>query len=400
MTASAESKGSKYEGLIKHAKNIAVVRLDGLGDSLLAQPAIRHLVKSCPQAKVTVLASRLGAPVFKDLCPAVTIETGDHQTGARQIIEALKELDPEIILCFTEKGYALKAVGGFRRALRIGFFPGLSQPLKSLALFYQLSERVFYDNDPKKPQSLHEAERFFLLLDRLGLSRPENIEAARLEIGPEAEAQAKSSIRLLAAQSAKAAGIEAEPEAQEHPVCIQLMPRWDSEIAQLQQDLQERVISEAEARDLLKEYMLPVEELCCFLKAQNSPFVFSCAPPDRIWAQIFTHSLPVLSAAPDPPPLFCSSDLYEFAAFIKQASFIVAPDGGAVHAAAAVKTPAVVVFPEKNLDNCLCRWRPWQSEYKVAVRQGNRADNKNFSENLIEACKEYVDRNKRSNSHL
>ncbi|MBQ7502577.1 glycosyltransferase family 9 protein [bacterium] len=397
---SAEAEYSKYENIVKNAKNIAVIRLDGLGDSLLAQPAVKHLIKSCPQAQITVLGSPLGAPVFYDLCPTKVINTGNHKEGALQISAVLKEIDPEIILCFTEKGYALRAVGRFRKSLRIGFFPGLSQPLKSLALLYQLSERVFFDNNPRKPQKIHEVERFFLLLDRLGLPRPEAAGAAELQISGALELEAEKNIRLLAEQSAEGAGIKAEAERIAHPAAIQLMPRWNPEIDRLRQDLQELTLSEAEAKELLKEYLQPIEELCRFLQSKNMPFVFSCAPPDRGWAQIFTRSLQAFSNVPDPLPLFCSGELHEFAAFLQQASFLITPDGGAAHAAAAVKTPSAVIFPEKNLENCLNRWHPWQSEYKVIVRQGNRADNINFTEKLKEACKEYVDRNQRSNSHL
>ena len=46
------------------AQRIAVVVLDGLGDSILSLPAIRFLVKACPQSEILVIASRLGAPVF------------------------------------------------------------------------------------------------------------------------------------------------------------------------------------------------------------------------------------------------------------------------------------------------------------------------------------------------
>lgn len=39
--------------LIK-AKKIAVVVLDGLGDSILSLPAVRFLIKACPQSETMI----------------------------------------------------------------------------------------------------------------------------------------------------------------------------------------------------------------------------------------------------------------------------------------------------------------------------------------------------------
>lgn len=39
---------------LTNAKKIAVVVLDGLGDSILSLPAIRFLVKACPQSEMLI----------------------------------------------------------------------------------------------------------------------------------------------------------------------------------------------------------------------------------------------------------------------------------------------------------------------------------------------------------
>ncbi|MGN0013085.1 MAG: glycosyltransferase family 9 protein [Candidatus Bruticola sp.] len=386
--------------LIK-AKKIAVVVLDGLGDSILSLPAIRFLIKACPQSKILVIASSLGAPVFAGTAQTIVFNPKEPDFKAK-LTAALQNGHFDAVLCFTEKGYALSAVYQSGIPVRCGFFPGWSQPLKSLALLWQINYRAYYYNDPRIDQKIHQTARLFLLLKKLGLKTPaeENFPDLTLELSAEQLAQGRQAL-------AQALGLP-ESELSKHKICaIQLLPRWSKAIMNWAQSgyankklTDSSSVSEIQTNQssvywrLLKPIALLYKKL---LQGKYIP-IFSCAPADRIWADVFIEDLSndikrddtftvADKKAANQIPIFSQPDLYAFAAFLKGCNFLVTPIGGSAHLAAAIKLPEVVFFPPENLKHELTRWKPWRTTCEVVVKQDKNQDDETLSQNLYEACK-------------
>lgn len=53
---------------------------------------------------------------------------------------------------------------------------------------------------------------------------------------------------------------------------------------------------------------------------------------------------------------------------IGEARLLVSPDTGAVHVAAALKTPVVVAYEQDTFDHCSVQWSPWMVEHRALVK--------------------------------
>lgn len=390
------------------AQRIAVVVLDGLGDSILSLPAIRFLVKACPQSEILVIASRLGAPVFAGTAQTIAFNPKETDFKAK-LTATLQKGHFDAVLCFTEKGYALSAVYQSGIPVRCGFFPGWSQPLKSLALLWQLNYRVPFSNNPHINQKIHQTARFFLLLEKLGIKTPteEDFPDLTLELSAEQLAQGRQTL-------AKALGLE-ESELKSRRICaIQLMPRWHQQISALAKKCEPSEVNSATSSPqtvAANEHFSPYWPLLqsaalLYKKLRQGGYtpVLSCAPNDRMWVEAFAKDLQRnireencretnekgIESSPATEvsvPVFSNGDLYIFAAFLKNCLFLVTPDGGSAHVAAAIKLPEVVFFPADNIERNLIRWKPWRTTCEVIIKQDKNQDDETLSQNLYEACK-------------
>ena len=400
MSESFNSQFCQVNSPLINAKKIAVVVFDGLGDSILSLPAIRFLVKACPQSDILVIASQLGAPIFSDTAETLTFNPKEADFKSK-LISALKNGHFDVVICFTEKGYALSAVFQSGIPVRCGFFPGFSQPLKSLALLWQLNYRVPFSNNPKIDQKIHQTARFFLLLEKLGLKMPAEADFPDLtfNLTNEQLAQGRQAME-------KALDLD-ENELKSRRICaIQLMPRWHKDIAVLAQT-SNTTLATAKSNHFSPYWPLLQSAALLYKKLRQSGYtpIFTCAPADRIWVDTFIQDLrhnleeennsklsnlketATITETTDNIAVFSDGNVRLFAAFLKNCRFLVTPDGGSAHVAAAVKLPEVVFFPDDNLERNLTRWKPWRTTCEVVVKKEKHQDNETLSQNLYEACK-------------
>ncbi|MGM9999494.1 MAG: glycosyltransferase family 9 protein [Candidatus Bruticola sp.] len=385
------------------AHNIAVVVLDGLGDSILALPALRFLIKACPQSKITVIASKLGAPVFADITEVAIFDP--KEIGFKnKLTSTLKQGKFQAVLSFTEKGFALSSVFRSGAPVRCGFFPGLSQPLKSLSLLWQINYRVPFSNDPRQDAHLHQTARFFLLLEKLGVKVPAEADYPDLTFNftqQELKEGHKAYIETLelnqtAPDSCNLNDIKS--------CALQLMPRWNPNILGIidkQNLISAPPVSQTshENRDNYSPYwplLQPVAKLYEKLLDDKFRPIITCAPGDRLWADRFAADLAVYLSQKNKyaqerqqikVPIFSCADLRLFAAFLKNCRFMISPDGGSAHTAAAVGLPSVVFFPAENFERNTTRWKPWRNSCQLVARQEKNQDDEKFSNTLYEACK-------------
>jgi len=279
------------------------VRLDALGDTLLSTPALQVLREQWPEAQLLALTHPAGSQVLRPLCQ---VEEVSPASGWRQLAQVLRQFQPQAVLCFSEKRRAALASWASGAPLRIGFDPGKKQPLKSLAnrLFFQ---RSWPANDP----ALHEAERYLklveLLLEQTGL------EAPPLQLEPLPEHRQKTS------SVSPALG-------------IQLTPKWC-------------------------RFGYTVAHLRHWISQLPGPQLGLAGPTEWEWAQSHFGHL----------PLYCSQDLFEYAAVLERLPVLVTIDTGAAHVAAARGCPVVDVFPEEGAEHCVPRWRAWCCPHEVVL---------------------------------
>jgi len=320
---------------------IALVRLDALGDSLLTTPALCMLRRLLPQAEILCLAHSAGAAVLRPLCQVAEVSPSDTW---KTLGKVLREFQAEVVLCCSEKRRAALATWDSGATLRVGFQPGWKQPLKALA-----SQMFFHKMAPANPPHLHETERYASLVE-LALG-PSGLEVPPLQLQPEARhyESARAFYSSLSRfrqdrpdwQLVGPAKPFEDPlagrgkRADESPVGlgVQLTPKWC-------------------------RFGYTVLHLRRWLEALAEPWLGLVGPAEEEWAR--RHF-------PD-TPLYCSRDIFEYAAVLEGLQALITVDTGAAHVAAARRVPLVDVFPEENQAHCVPRWRPWRCPHQVVLQ--------------------------------
>lgn len=284
-------------------KRIAIVRLDALGDTLLTTPAVAMLRQQLPECEVLAVTHPAGSAVMRPLCEVLEVQP---TTSWRELGQQLRHWRPEAVLCCSEKRRAVLASWASGSPLRIGFNPGWKQPLKALTSGY-FFQRMALANPP----DLHETERYARLVE-LALQR-DGLEVPGLQLEPQAHHYEASA-------------------AWKTPLGLQLTPKWC-------------------------RYGYTVQHLRRWLDALPGPVLGLTGPAEADWAR---RHFPELR-------LYCSTDLFEYAAVLEGLNVLVTVDTGAAHVAAARGVPTVDVFPEENHAHCVPRWRPWRCPHEVVV---------------------------------
>ena len=285
-------------------KRVALVRLDALGDTLLTTPAVQMLQRELPGAELLVMTHPVGTAVMRGLCR--TCEVTSEQSW-KQLAALLREFAPDAVLCCSEKRRAALATWASGAPTRVGFDPGWSQPLKSLATRLFFTRTVPWCNNPERVADCHEAERYGRLVERL-LGR-EGLEVPPLHLE---------------------VGTSASPVP--HRVGVQLTAKWC-------------------------RFGYTVQHLRRWLEALQVPLVGFAAPSEAEWARRHFSALPLL----------VSADLQEYAGWLQQLQAFVTIDTGAAHVAAARGVPTVDVFPALHQEHCVTRWRPWRTPHQIVI---------------------------------
>lgn len=237
--------------------------------------------------------------------PLCQVEEVSAAHSWRELGGRLRVFGADAVLCCCEKRRAALATWASGATWRVGFEPAWSQPLKKLA------SQVFFSASVCG-RGLHEAERYARLVEKL-LGRS-GLEVPAIQLQPlDHHYQTASSWR---------AGVG-----------IQLTPKWC-------------------------RYGYTVQHLRQWVAALPEEPLGLVGPAEEEWAR--TH-FPDLR-------LYCSRDLFEYAAVLEGLRVFVTIDTGAAHVAAARGVPTVDVFPSENSDFCVPRWRPWKCPHEIVLQ--------------------------------
>ena len=165
--------------ILSTAGHVLYLRLDGIGDSILANSALTRLAAAMPRARITVVCDNLVTPIY-DACPLVVrvvslnrwgLIDAEYLNGAVKLIKALR---PDAVLTITRsstKEHCLLALA-----------PGvpviaLENNLANMAL----EDKTFFEERalriPSPDPRLNELERYADMLRRISLPA-DNLEPA------------------------------------------------------------------------------------------------------------------------------------------------------------------------------------------------------------------------------
>lgn len=298
-------------------ERVLVVRLRSIGDTVLATPSLRALRRFLPAARIDVLLEDWVAPVL-DGCTEVdnvlTVERGSTTARARLIRQ----------LRATAYDVAYNLHGGTTATLLMRL-AGVRQRVGYAS--YQYSRLLNHAAPPApllwRQEKTHSVEQQLALVGWTGVpvsDRP----ATRLTVTEEAR---RSVDERLAARGIN----ERIPVALVHPAAAFESKRWA--VAGFA-----RVVEHLDARGF-RVVAIAAEHEATLLNALQT----ECAA--RL--DVLTNTLP------------------EVIAIAARSEIFVGNDSGVAHIAAAMSTPAVVVFGSSNA----AHWRPWTAAPSEVVRE-------------------------------
>lgn len=293
------------------ATRFLVVRLDGLGDTVLTTPMLAALHAHHTDAHVTVVASPAGHACLVDhpgvneliiFSPGQTSLSDKLALGRR-----LRASRVDVAISATEKawGYLWLRMSGAHR--RIGFWAGAEKPLKSFLFRPTLTHRV------ADCSTLPEPERHMKLLEPLGVRAP---------AGP----------IWLSGPRGPGNG----------PVALHLSGKWFSD-----------GWNTAWLHSL-------VERL-----ADAGPLLLTAGALEGEWARAFCAGLDRRDGR---ITTLLDTSYGEWTQALSGCRHLVSMDTGAVHVAAGLSLPVVDVFPRAEAERCVPRWKPWMVPHRVVLR--------------------------------
>lgn len=288
-------------------KRVLIVRLRSIGDTVLTTPSLIALRRFLPNAQIDVLLEDWVAPIldgFEAVDNILTVKRDDTIDRLRMMAK------------LRSRGYdvAFNLHGGSTA----GFFT-LASGAKYRVGFKDYRTQFFYNklmpssSDFWQQENLHSAEHQLALLGWSGIpvsDKPKTL----LTVKPE--------LKDFAANVFREYEIDVDyPFALIHPVSDFETKRW------------------------------AIENYAAVVKYLYDRGIISVAVGTK-------NDLPVLLELFDNSPLAVllhNKTLPEITAMASKAKIFVGNDSGIAHIAAAVKTPAVVIFGSSNVEH----WRPW-----------------------------------------
>ncbi len=333
-------------------KKILIVRLDRLGDTLLSTPLIDAIKKAYKDAEIFFLASSAGSSVLKgDKKIAGLLVFDVFNTTFREKLSFAKKLRQEkfdVVINTSEKFWPHFFTYYSGSPVRAGFFPGYTQPFKSIFLPLVLTHRIFSPNNPQKSSTKHEVERYMELLSPLNIFTEG--EKLTLSLSENSEAWAKEYLK------GKGEGYKF--------IALHLSPKWSSE-------------------GWSKEFLPDLAEF--LLKEKENIFIIATyGESDRVWVDSIKKAFP-----PRRFSIFFGTDFSRWVSLLSMCSLLISMDTGTVHVASALGVPVIDIFPSGNFAHCSGRWRPWKVPCRIIKRDAlsgeTKEDERRFFQERLQA---------------
>jgi len=294
----AESFQSR-EPFSSERPRILVIRRNRLGDMICTLPLLHALRKNDPTAHLTVACDPAGAPIAQ-ACAAVN-EVVALKPGWNRWQAAIKNA-PQL----QNFDWVIAAKGGFDHRLAI------------LTRLTNAARRIGFETDATQPSDYY-------------------TDPVKLPKNPHEEHQIETTLRLLQplgiTHSAIDLNLSLPDSAREFAEALLAKPPFVGSRFMLI-----NLSSTAPLKFSLEDFVALTQRI---LEASNLAVGFVAAPDDQPRARELAARLASnrVTALATPGPL-------ELAALLERAAFLLTPEGGAAHLAAAMNTPALVLWSE------------------------------------------------------
>lgn len=317
-------------------RKILFIRRDNIGDLICTTPAIHAARESFPQAKICVLVNTYNAAVLEgnpDIDELYVYEKAKHSPGSkiavifdnmRLLMKIRRERFDVAIGCGSYSRRLERYTSLTGAAMRIGY---IREGIKDSKGY---NAAVIESDGP-----LHEVERTFMLLAKLGISGP----PTAMKVYP-ADGEIEKVKAFLSASGIK------KPVIAFHISSRKPDNRWPVE-------------KFIELGDLISTDLKASVLLLWSPGSESNVY----HPGDDEKAGAVKAALGPKAAA------YKTGNLKELIAALSASDLVVCCDGGAMHIAAALGKPVVAVWGSTRQD----RWRPWGTEHLILQDKSKKA---------------------------
>ncbi|MGM9992993.1 MAG: glycosyltransferase family 9 protein [Candidatus Bruticola sp.] len=318
-------------------KKIIVIRTDHIGDLILSTPFLKALRAGAPQAEIIMVLPAYTASVLENVSFIDRIISYEGKPNSA-LEEELRSLKADLTVCLAPRTCAYKLAYATKAPLRVGYFYP-SRPLTAImctALYLTHSMSINLNKELSLSHPIpHEVQQLGELAKNMGLTYEDD------------------SLSLQLSANEVALSQQMNEKWKRPTVLLQLHNNWLScgwtvnNLARLAGGL----IMTSRGGDLIICYGSAERELADNLQTALKNF----APQPKMTSED-VHFIGNLS-------------FRRWATLFNSIDFVVTPDTGAVHLAAALKKPVVAVYEPQTASLNTQQWAPWQVAHRSIVKQ-------------------------------
>ncbi|MGM9999492.1 MAG: glycosyltransferase family 9 protein [Candidatus Bruticola sp.] len=318
-------------------KRIIVIRTDHIGDLILSTPFLKALRAGAPQAEIIVVLPAYTASVLENVDFIDKIISYDGKP-TRALEEELRSLKADLTVCLAPRTCAYKLAYATKAPCRVGYFYP-SRPLTAImctALYLTHSMSINLNKELALSHPIpHEVQQLGELAKNMGLAYEDD------------------SLSLQLSPDEKSLSQQMNENWKRPAVLLQLHNNWLScgwtvnNLARLAGGL----IMTSRGGDLIVCYGPAEQKLANGLKEALKDF----APQPKMTSEgvRFIGGL----------------NFRRWAVLFNSVDFVVTPDTGAVHLAAALQKPVVAVYEPQTAALNTQQWAPWQVAHRSIIKQ-------------------------------
>lgn len=325
-----------------NVRRVLVVRLDNLGDVLVTTPAIHAIRESLPQARITLLASAVGAQVGRldpDVDDVIVYEAPWMDPWHRLPQESARERRMIQRLQRERFGGAIIFTSYHQSPLPAAYLAYLADIPLRVAASIDGPGSLLTTRHKHPERMMHEVERGLDLVGAIGLHTEET--DLSLRVPDEARDEAREVVKKwLAVERTPLPGSIPDAESGNRPLVV-VHPGCSMPARTYPWELYARVVE------------ILVERL-------GARVALTGAEDEReLVGRIYARIRPELRAWV--APLAGTLSFAGLCALIEQADLAITNNTGPMHIAAAVKTPVVALFALTNPPE---QWGPWHVPHR------------------------------------
>ena len=319
------------------AQRIAVIRTDHIGDLILSTPFLKALRQAAPQAQLEVVLPQYTAPVLENLDFVDSILSYSDRPS-REFTEARLQRQYDIAVALAPRSPAYKLAYATKAPCRVGYFYA-SRPLTAImctALYLTHYMSVNLGKKLALGQPLpHEVQQLGELAKAMGLIYEDDSLSLKLSLEEEALSHEMS-------------------KNWRHPVILlQLHHNWLT--------LGWTVNNLVRLVSGLLMTSRGGELVVCYYGQREGEIA-------QELRETLASGHPKPEAAHNRIHFRGDLNFRQWACLMQGVNFVVTPDTGAVHLAAALKKPVVAVYESQTAALNTQQWAPWQVAHRSIVK--------------------------------